>query len=76
MHSKSSERKLASHEKTSRGKVSRRSFAVIAERTTWKQRRNVLSSAKGLQLIAVNTPPVINHLSGYGAVCSCPSFCV
>ena len=31
--------------------------------TTWKQRRNVLSSEKGLQLIAVITPPVINHLS-------------
>ena len=33
------------------------------KRTTWKQRRNVLSSEKGLQLIAVITPPVINHLS-------------
>ena len=33
------------------------------ERTTWKQRRNALSSEKGLQLIAVITPPVINHLS-------------
>ena len=33
------------------------------KRTTWKQRRNVLSSEKGLQLIAVITSPVINHLS-------------
>ena len=33
------------------------------KRTTWKQRRNILSSEKGLQLIAVITPPVINHLS-------------
>ena len=31
--------------------------------TTWKQRRNVLLSENGLQLIAVITPPVINHLS-------------
>ena len=54
MHSKSTQRKLASHKKTSRGKVSRR---------TWKQRRNVLSSEKWLQLIAVIIPPVINHLS-------------
>ena len=46
------------------------------KRTTWKQRRNVLSSEKGLKLIAVITPPVINHLSSYGAVCSRPSFCV
>ena len=44
--------------------------------TTWKQRGNVLLSEKGLQLIAVITPPVINHLSPYGAVCSRPSFCV
>ena len=33
------------------------------KKTTWKRRRNVLSSEKGLQLIAVITPPVINHLS-------------
>ena len=33
------------------------------KRTTWKQRRNVLSSEKRLQPIAVITPPVINHLS-------------
>ena len=32
------------------------------KRTTWKQRRNVLSSGKGLHLIAVFKPPVINHL--------------
>ena len=32
-------------------------------RTIWKQRRTFLSSKKGLQLIAVITPPVINQLS-------------
>ena len=31
--------------------------------TTWKQRRNVLSSEKGLQLLTIITPPIINHLS-------------
>ena len=72
MRSKSTQRKLASHKKTSRGKVSRRSLVTIAK----KQLGNVLSSEKGLQLIAVITPPVINRLSWYGAVCSCPSFCV
>ena len=76
MHSKSEERKLASHKKTSRGKCSRRSLVTIAKNNNWKQRRNVLSSERGLQLIAVITPPVINHLSWYAAVCSCPSFCV
>ena len=38
-------------------------WLLSLKRTTWKQRRNVLSSEKGLQLLAVITPPVINHLS-------------
>ena len=33
------------------------------KRTTWKQRRDILASERGLQLIKVITPPVINHLS-------------
>ena len=51
-------------------------WLLLLKRTTWKQRRNVLSSekGKGLQLIAFITPPVINHLSWYEAVCSCPNF--
>ena len=46
MHSKSAQKKLASQERTSRGKVSRRSLVTVAwkhnrnvKRTTWKQRR-------------------------------------
>ena len=38
-------------------------WLLSLKRTTWKQRRNVLLSENGLQLIAVITPPVINHLS-------------
>ena len=38
-------------------------WLLLLKRTTWKQRRNFPSSEKGLQLIAVITPPVINHLS-------------
>ena len=38
-------------------------WLLSIKRTTWEQRRNILSSEKGLQLLAVNTPPVINHLS-------------
>ena len=38
-------------------------WLLLLERTTWKQRRNILSSEKGLQLIAVITLPVICHLS-------------
>ena len=33
------------------------------KRTIWKQRRHILASERGLQLIKVITPPVINHLS-------------
>ena len=51
-------------------------WLLLLKWTTWKQRRNVLSSEKGLQIIAVITPPVINHLSWYGSVCSCPGFCL
>ena len=38
-------------------------WLLLLKITTWKQRSNVLLSEKGLQLIAVITPPVINHLS-------------
>ena len=46
MHSKFTQRKLASHKKTSGGKVSRRSLLLSLKGTTWKERRNVLSSEK------------------------------
>ena len=58
------------------GKIQDEVWLLSLKRTTWKQRRNVMSSEKRLHLIAVITLPVINHLSWYGAVCSCPSFCV
>ena len=38
-------------------------WALSLKRTTRKQRRDILASKKGLQLIKVITPPVINHLS-------------
>ena len=48
-------------------------WLLLLKRTTWKQGRNVLLSEKGLQLIAVITPPVTNHLSWYGSVCLVPA---
>ena len=63
MHSKSTHGKLASHKKTSRGNFQDEVWLLSLKRTTWKQRRNVLSSEKGLHLIAVITLPVINHLT-------------
>ena len=38
-------------------------WLLLLKRTTRKQRRNVLLSEKGLQLIAVITLPLNNHLS-------------
>ena len=49
-------------------------WLLLLKRTTWKQRRNVLLSEKGLKLIAVTTFPVNIRLTWYGAVCFCPSF--
>ena len=63
MHSKSAQKKLAGYKKTSCGKVSRRSLATIAKKNNLeaKNKRSVVK--KALQLIAVITPPLINHLS-------------
>ena len=38
-------------------------WLLSLKRTTWKQRRKVPSSERGLQLIVVISIPVINHLS-------------
>ena len=38
-------------------------WLLSLERKTWKQKRNVLLSEKGLQLIAIVTLPVNIHLS-------------
>ena len=46
------------------------------KRTTWKQRRDILASQRGLQLIKVNIPPVINNWSLFAPVCPRSCFCV
>ena len=45
------------------------------KRTTWKQRRSLLSSQKGL-LLKTKLPLVNNHLSWDGSVCSSSLFCL
>ena len=37
--------------------------SLSLKRTTWKQRRDLLTSERGLQLVVTITPFVINHLS-------------
>ena len=76
MYSKSSRRKLAKHKKAARDKTSQRSLIALCKKTTRKQRRDVLATKKVLQLTKVITPPVINQMSWYGAICSGPCFCV
>ena len=76
MHSKSAQRKLANHKKTSRGKVSRRSLLTIAKKNNLEAKKKSSVVRKRLQLKAVITLPVINHLSRHGTVFSRPSFCV
>ena len=49
---------------------------LFLKRTTWKQRRSLLSSQKGLLLIKTISPFVINHLSWDGTVCSSTSLCL
>ena len=63
MHSKPAQRKLANHKRHHVVNFQDEVWLLSLKRTTWKQKRNVLSSEKGLQLIAVITLPVINHLS-------------
>ena len=38
-------------------------FLKRIKRTTWKLRRDILASERGLELIIIITPPVINILS-------------
>ena len=63
MLSKSAQRKLQTKKRHHLVKFQDELWLLLLKRTTWKQKRNVLSSEKGLQLTAVITLPVINHLS-------------
>ena len=74
MHSKSTQKKFANHKKHHVVKFQDEVWLLSLKRLIWKQRRDVLSSEKRFQLIAVITPLVLNHLSWFGTVCSCPSF--
>ena len=63
MHSKSAQRKFANHKKTSRGEVLRRSLVTIAKTNNLEAKKKRPVVAKRVELIAVITLPVINHLS-------------
>ena len=49
---------------------------IFVKRTTWKQRRSLLSSQKVFLLIKTISPFVINHFCSDGSVCSSASFCL
>ena len=63
MRSKSSQRKPAKHKKHHVMNFQNDFRWHSLKKFTWKQSRDVLASVKGLQVIKVITPPVINHLS-------------
>ena len=48
MHSKSTQGKLASHKKTSRGKVSRRSLVTIAKNNNLEAKKRLSVVRKGI----------------------------
>ena len=48
MHSKSTQGKLASHKKTSRGKVSRRSLVTIAKKNNLEAKKKLSVVRKGI----------------------------
>ena len=65
MHKKSAQRKPAK-QKDNTWQNFKAWFNVrllSLKRTTWKERTDILASGRGLQLIKVITPTVINHLS-------------
>ena len=63
MHSKCTQRKLANHKKTSRGKISKQGSTIVSKNNNLEAKKKRSVAEKELQLIAVITPPVINNLS-------------
>ena len=62
MHNRSTQRKLAGHKKTSRGKISRQSLATISKKNNLEAKKKRSVVRKRLQLISVVEPSVIIHL--------------
>ena len=74
---RSAQRKPPQPKKTSPGKISKRILIALSrKRVNWKQGGDVLTSEKGVQLIKVVTPSVLNQLSSHGQVCSPSCFCI
>ena len=63
IHNKSDQRKPAKHKKTSPGKNPRRCSSIVSKTYNLEAKKRHSGLRKGLQLIEVITPPVINHLS-------------
>ena len=63
MHSKSTQRKLANHKKTSCGKVSRRSVVTIAKKNNLERKKKRSVVRKRIATNSSHYTSVINHLS-------------
>ena len=74
MYSEPAPRKFARFEKEQVIKYRKQIHALSLVRTTWKERRRILSTKKGLLLIKTISPFVISHLSWHGTVRACTNF--
>ena len=63
MHNKSAQKNRQSIKRHHLEKFQTEVRLLSLKRTTWKKRRDILASERGLQLLKVIIPPVIKHLS-------------
>ena len=63
LHNKSARRKPVKHKKTSHGKLSKRSSAIVSKMYNLEAKKKYSGVRKKAQPIRVITPPVVNHLS-------------
>ena len=62
-HNKSAQRKPAKHKKRSRGEISKRGSTIVSKTYNLEAKKRFRASERGLHLLKIMTPPVINHLS-------------
>ena len=76
MYKKSSQRNSAKHKKTSLNEVSKRSSIAFFNKNHLEAKKGNSDTRKMFTTHEIFTPPVINQMSSYGAVCSRPCFSV
>ena len=75
MHNKSAQKKPAKHKRHHLAKLQNDVQLLSLQPKIWRQRRDILTSEKGAQLLEVFTPLIIKNLSRQGAVPPPSGFC-